>query len=186
MQDKQLYSNKIVQRPPVLLRYPYSHRQVRYTEFPIKEELEHIHQLQCSHSFPSLFQNHLPSSTESLLTSAHPTFPLPRSSILSLMRCLEYYLQRLLSPGVRSGSVRIPFRLRSGQFRTKIFAAKDVISKHFQFVRPSPPRRGPSSGRPEPRRPKGPGRGGDGRTNNLFFDFCKFPPGILFLKRTCP
>ena len=70
--------------------------------------------------------------------------------------------------GVRSGSVRAPFGIRSDQFRTKIFGAKKNREfKNFQFVRPSP-RRGPSSCRPEPHRPKGPRRGGDGRTNSTF------------------
>ena len=42
---------------------------------------------------------------------------------------------------------------------------RQLFRKSFQFVRPSPPRRGPSSRRPEPRRPEVPCRGGDGRTN---------------------
>ena len=42
---------------------------------------------------------------------------------------------------------------------------KILIFNNFQFVRPLPPRREPSSLRPEPRRPEGPRRSGDGRTN---------------------
>ena len=38
-----------------------------------------------------------------------------------------------------------------------------VFRKHFQFVRPSPPRRGPSGRRGSGRRLEGPCRGGDGR-----------------------
>ena len=71
--------------------------------------------------------------------------------------------------GVRAGSVRAPFGLRSGSVRAdfgpKFSEPKIQNFKNFQFVRPSPPRRGPSSRPAEPRRPEGPRRGGDGRTN---------------------
>ena len=68
---------------------------------------------------------------------------------------------------VRSGSKRGPFGVRSGQLRTKISGAKTNF-KHFQFARPSPLWRGPSSRHPEPRRPEGPRRSGDGRTNRKY------------------
>ena len=59
---------------------------------------------------------------------------------------------------VRSGSVRV-------NFGPKFSEPKILNFKNFQFVRPSPPRRGPSSRPAEPRRPEGPRGGGDGRTN---------------------
>ena len=53
------------------------------------------------------------------------------------------------------------------------------FSQKFQFVRPSPLRRGPSCRRPKPRRPEGPCRSGDSHTNrkllrNIFENYGRY------------
>ena len=74
--------------------------------------------------------------------------------------------------GVRAGSVRGPFGVRSGPVRAnfgpKFSEPKIQNFNNFKLCgrrRRGGPGRGPSSCRPEPRRPEGPRRGGDGRTN---------------------
>ena len=89
---------------------------------------------------------------------------------LPLTESLKFWLLKISVRGcsgsvrgpreVRARSVRDPFGVRSGSVRANLgpkFSEPKIQNfKNFQIVRPSPPRRGPSSRRPEPGRPEGP------------------------------
>ena len=71
--------------------------------------------------------------------------------------------------GVCSVSVQGSFGFHSGSFRAnfrpKFSEPKIKIFQKIRFVRPSPPRRGPSGWRGSGQRLEGPRRGGDGGIN---------------------
>ena len=76
-----------------------------------------------------------------------------------------YYLAQRRQQRVRIGilATGIPAIFSTFLLNSGIFGKK--FCKNFQFVRPSPPRRGPSGWRGSGRRLEGPRCGGDGRTN---------------------
>ena len=84
-------------------------------------------------------------------------------------KLLFAYLSGKRKPTPGSNLPPGPFGVRSGQFRTKIFGAKNLKLKKVRCMWPSPPWRGPSSRRLEHCRPEGPRRGGDGPTNYNFW-----------------